>query len=144
MNTIKQVSVFIVCGAVFTLLEYYLKSNELSKYLANNIITIHIAILTIMLTVYSFMLPMMIKLANYVDLKNTDKEIKLALIEQLCNTILVLFIIVIINSPLIDNIIRNILFSLLISSFLFAIWQIKDVGCTVVNIYRELKNIKSK
>ena len=140
MKTIKQICVFIVLGAFYTLLEYYLKSNALTVYITNNLISIHIAILTIMLTVYSFMLPMMLKLAKFIDLTNTDEEIKLALLEQLCNVVIVLFLVILINSPLIDEIITYVSSVLLIASFLFGMWQIKDVGCTVVDVYKELKN----
>lgn len=140
MCKFKEISVFIVISGIITILSHYIGSDWLFKYLVANIITIQIAIITIVLTVFSFMFPLLLKISKLFAVKGTDKEVKIALIEQVINILLSILMVVAINSSYIDTLGVWIIYCLLLASLLFGLWQIYDTGNAVVEMYKTLKD----
>lgn len=136
METIKNISLFIVLGIIIVFISDLLESHFLTNFLKNNLLLILIALMAINTTTISVL---MTKLKDIFDkyggdFKYTIKELKISLIEQVSLIIISVLVFTLEDSAWLENIYSLHCFTfdvLIYAIFFYAIYILYDTANTI-------------
>ena len=132
----KNVSLFTVIGLIITLAASWLQSNFISDFLAENLITLLIALIAINTTTLSVVLTKIREISDRMggDFSKTAREMKLSIIEQVALVVLAVIVQLIGTSSLINSHFQLISFVrdvILVAIFSYAIYILYDTADSV-------------
>lgn len=149
METIKNISLFIVVSIVVNLLSNLLASNFIPKFLAENLVLILIALMAINITTISVIMTKLKEIYDKFggDFKSTIKSLKNSILEQVILVILSVVFYTLFESPVIQQIIsfHKFLFdTLILTVFIYSIHILYDTACAIFVIldFEDKKNNK--
>lgn len=145
METIKDISLYLVLAIVVTVFCYWLESSFLFDYLQTNIIGLLITLLAINTATSGLVASKMqdLKLQKpEIDLKEPIKQMKLSLVEQIILIAISILFMTILNSPLIDFGYKEHLFNGgLTFVLIYALAILMDTGKAVFTMIEGLQDI---
>lgn len=145
METIKDISMYLVLSIVATVFCYWLESSFLFDYLQNNIIGLLITLLAINTATSGLVASKMqdLKLQKpEIDLKEPIKQMKLSLVEQIILIAVSIIFMTILNSSLVNFDYKEHLFNGgLIFVLIYALAILMDTGKAVFTMIEGLQNI---
>ena len=145
MNTVKNISFFVIISFILNLISYYLESNFLLEFLSSNLIIILLTLLAINTATTGLLSIKMAELEtkfNDLDFKSTYIEMKFSLKEQIILIILSLLVLIINDSKLIDFEFKNfIIGTFLTTIFIYAIDILRDTGISVFKLLELVSDI---
>ncbi|WP_417266084.1 hypothetical protein [Brumimicrobium sp.] len=145
METIKDISMYLILSIVATVFCYWLESSFLFDYLQNNIIGLLITLLAINTATSGLVASKMqdLKLQKpQIDLKEPIKQMKLSLVEQIILIAVSIIFMTILNSSLVNFDYKEHLFNGgLIFVLIYALAILMDTGKAVFTMIEGLQNI---
>lgn len=145
MNTIKNISFYIVLGIIITLLGKFLESDFLFKYLKENIIGLLLTLLAINTATLGLIAS---KIQDIVvdypkfDFSSTIKEMKTSLLEQIiliCTSVITLLLL---DSNKIDFVYKTDIGNIILTTVLiYSVIILWDTGKAVFVVIEELQNM---
>lgn len=145
METIKDISMYLILSIVATVFCYLLESSFLFDYLQNNIIGLLITLLAINTATSGLVASKMqdLKLQKpQIDLKEPIKQMKLSLVEQIILIAVSIIFMTILNSSLVNFDYKEHLFNGgLIFVLIYALAILMDTGKAVFTMIEGLQNI---
>lgn len=145
METIKDISMYLVLSIVATVFCYWLESSFLFDYLQNNIIGLLITLLAINTATSGLVASKMqdLKLQKpQIDLKEPIKQMKLSLVEQIILIAVSIIFMTILKSSLVNFDYKEHLFNGgLIFVLIYALAILMDTGKAVFTMIEGLQNI---
>ena len=138
MSLIKNISFYIILGAVLNFLSTILKSSFLLTFLCNNLIIILLTLLDINTATTGLLSIKMAELSSKfseIDFTQTYKEMKLSLKEQIVLIIVSVILLILQGSPIIQFKYKDIfLGTMLTSVFIYALDVLRDTGVSVFDL----------
>jgi len=145
LNTIKNISFYIVLGIIITLLGKFLESDFLFKYLKENIIGLLLTLLAINTATLGLIAS---KIQDIVvdypkfDFSSTIKEMKTSLLEQIiliCTSVITLLLL---DSNKIDFVYKTDIGNIILTTVLiYSVIILWDTGKAVFVVIEELQNM---
>jgi hypothetical protein len=147
MEQIKNFSLFIVVGIIVNLIIGWLKSDFISTFLTENLITLLIALVAINTTTMSVVMTKLKELTKKQDGKftRTLKEMKISIVEQVFLIVITVFVQIVSSSKLVQTSLPDLLFFtdiILIGVFSYAIYILYDTANSIFVILNYEKNEK--
>lgn len=147
MRLVKNISFYIIISFIICLLSNYLESNFLFKYLQDNIIGILLTLLAIntaTLGLIASKIQDMLEKHPNISFKNTTKEMKFSLSEQVSLIGVSVVSLIILNSRIIQFDNKEFLLNvILVSVLIYSIDILWDTGKSVFVIIDEIENLNN-
>lgn len=148
MRLIQNISFYLVIGFITTVFSLYLKSDFLFEYLQKNIISLLITLLAIntaTLGLIASKIQDMLENHPKINFKNTIREMKFSLTEQVILICISIFSLIILKSEIIIFPHKNItLNTILVSVLTYSINILWDTGKSVFIIIELIQNMNNK
>jgi len=146
MRILKNISLFIIIGFAISVICKYLQSTFFLKYLQDNIIGLLLTLLAIntaTLGLIASKIQDTIEKYNGLNFKNTIKEMKFSLIEQVILIVISIIVLILSNSLVIVFQHKELFFnSVLVSILIYSIIILYDTGKAVFVIIELIQKIK--
>lgn len=148
MNTLKNISFFIVISLILNAVSYYLESSFLLNFLNSNLIIILLTLLAINTATTGLLSIKMAELEtkfNDLDFKNVYNEMKFSLKEQIVLIIISLLVLIVNDSKLFAFQFKSfIIGTFLTSIFVYALDILRDTGVSVFDLLKLASDINKQ